>query len=213
MQRNALYRDPSLLWSSVLEQRPDHVRGLVNRAAVSLDLGRYAIAEQDLLRAESIEPGNPNVQLNLARLDIEYGRFDDALERSDRVLGVFSDNALLHTIRGDANRGLGRPEDALLAYDLAIAQDSQDPVLELVRGNVLSDLGRLDEAAQSYALSAALARAEGRIAASAFFNLGNTRFMQEQYREAAASYRRALEAWPQHPNAADGLEEATRLAD
>ena len=86
-------------------------------------------------------------------------------------------------------------------------------MLELVRGNVLSDLGRLDEAAQSYALSAALARAEGRVAASAFFNLGNTRFIQEQYQEAAASYRRALEAWPQHPSAADGLAEATRLAN
>ncbi|MCH2161497.1 MAG: tetratricopeptide repeat protein [Phycisphaerales bacterium] len=213
IQRNALYKDPGMLWSSVLEQRPDHVRGLVNRAAVSLDLGRFAIAQQDLIRAESIEPGNPNVLLNLARLDIEYERFNDALERTDRVLGAFSENALLFTIRGDALRGLGRPDEALTAYDLAIAKDAQDPVLELVRGNVLSDLGRLEEAAQSYAVSAALARAEGRVASSAFFNLGNTRFLQEQYSEAAASYRRALDAWPGHPSAAEGLAEANRLAD
>ena len=210
--RNAAYQDPSLLWSSVLERRPDHVRGLVNRAAVALNDGDLASAKRDLLHAEEIEPGNPNMLLSLARVEVAENDCFSALERVAPLLASMSDNASLHAVRGDALRGLERQEESLIAYQRAIAIDSTDPMLPLVRGNVLSDLGRLEEAADSYRVSASLAGSRGSIAASAFFNIGNMHFRQERFKEAAESYGQAMKAWPDHPWADDGLAEANRLA-
>lgn len=211
-RRNHAYQDPSVLWSSVLELRPDHVRGLVNRAAVALNDGDLASAKRDLLHAEEIEPGNPNMLLNLARVEVAENDCLSAFERVTPLLASMGDNASLHAVRGDALRGLGRGEESLVAYQRAIALDSNDPMLPLVRGNVLSDLGRLDEAADSYRIAALLAGSRGSVAASAFFNLGNMHFRQERFNEAAEAYAQAMKAWPDHPWAADGLAEADRLA-
>jgi Flp pilus assembly protein TadD len=209
--RNLAYADPASLWSDVVARRPDSVRALVNRAGLSLDAGRLDEAERDLATAAALEPGHPSLILNLALLDLHRGRPGPALERLAIVERTLTFNPSVHAARGDALRSLGRHAEAAEAFALAGRRNPHDPLWPILEGNALTDDGRHGEAAESFSRAAELAD-DPHIRASALFNLGNARFRQSRFVEAADAYRAALEARPDHPEAPDWLDEATREA-
>ena len=209
--RNADYADPRRLWDDVVARRPDHVRGLVNRASVALREGRYADAEMDLRASAGIQPGNPVVMMNLAVLDLREGRAEAALRRLDVVGVVGREDPLFHAARADALRDLGRCEEAVEACAASIRIEPGNVRTRIVMGNALADCGRLAEAASVFRTAAEKAR-EPALRASARFNEGNMHFIEERMEDAIAAYAAALEADASHAAAARGLEEARRRA-
>ena len=209
--RNADYAEPRRLWDEVVERRPDHVRGLVNRASVALRAGRYADAERDLRAAAEIQPGNPVAMMNLAVLDLREGRAEAALRRLDVVGSIGRNDPLFHAARADALRDLGRCEEAVEACAASIRIEPGNVRTRIVMGNALADCGRLAEAAIVFRTAAEQAR-EPALRASARFNEGNMHFIEQRMEDAIAAYAAALAADASHAGAAQGLEEARRRA-
>ncbi|MFZ9916034.1 MAG: tetratricopeptide repeat protein, partial [Phycisphaerales bacterium] len=114
--RIAKYRDSVRLWDDVVELRPAHARGFVNRAMLLVSRGELDRAEPDIGRAEQIQPGNPDVMFLRAVLDMRAGRASEALERLDVVATATVADARVYGLRGDAMRALGRHADAAQAY-------------------------------------------------------------------------------------------------
>ena len=205
--RNADYADPIRLWNTVAERRPRHVRGLVNRAAIALEQGRFEDAARDLSAAEGLQPTNPVVLVNLAILDLRDGRPESTLSRLKMAESARPDDPVLHAARGDAMRDLGRGEEAAAAYTVSLRLQPNDVVTLLARGNALASIDRLDEAALDFERAAELASDPG-LRASARFNEGNMRFIQGARDEAIVAYEAALDADPSHAEAAPWLREA-----
>lgn len=207
------YREPTRLWSEVLERRPDDLRALVNRSHASILAGDLDSAARDLARLDSIAPTDPQVLVNRAILELEAGDVASALAKLDRAVAAMPKSAAAHLSRGDALRLLGRPREAAFAYAAAEELRPSDPLVPLARGNALSELERFDEALACFLRAAERADRAGQpeLAASAFFNAGNMLFVMERYDEAVASYRASLARNPDHPEAAKWRDEADRL--
>ena len=205
--RNADYADPVRLWNTVAERRPRHVRGLVNRAAIALQDGRYEDASRDLSAAEVLQPTNPVVLVNLALVDLHDQKPESALRRLAVASSVRADDPVLHAARGDALRDLGRNAEAVTAYGDSLRIQPGDVVTRIAMGNALASIDRLDEAAIEFRLAASGASDSG-VRASARFNEGNMLFILERMPEAITAYEAALAADPSHSEAAFWLEEA-----
>jgi tetratricopeptide (TPR) repeat protein len=95
------------------------------------------------------------------------------------------------------------PENAIGAYERAIAIRAGDPRYELMLGNAHVDAGLVEESIERFETAAAQALAEEdpNLAASAWFNLGNTYFRLERWGEALAAYDESLLLRPLHPQA------------
>jgi tetratricopeptide (TPR) repeat protein len=95
------------------------------------------------------------------------------------------------------------PENAIGAYERAIAIRAGDPRYELMLGNAHVDAGLVEESIERFETAAAQALAEEdpNLAASAWFNLGNTYFRLERWGEALAAYDQSLLLRPLHPQA------------
>ncbi|MFM1823632.1 MAG: hypothetical protein RI967_1898 [Planctomycetota bacterium] len=212
--RAALYADPILLWDEVVARDPDAVRARVHRAAHLLERGRDDEAAADLAVALRVQPGHPTALLNQGILDVKAGRFEEAFERLTVASKALPDEPALFGALGDACRALGRPADAVDAYGRAGLYATSDARYPILRANALAELGEFERAAEGFARAEAVAAkaGDGALRASALFNLGNMRFRQERYREAADAYRRALEASPDHAGAAKWLREAEEAA-
>ena len=85
----------------------------------------------------------------------------------------------------------GAFDQALQLYRDAQLERPDEPALNFNVGSSLFKQGDLEAALQE--LSRAAEQAEGILGASAHYNMGNAWFQQQQYEQAIASYRQALE--------------------
>jgi tetratricopeptide (TPR) repeat protein len=212
--RNRVFGDPIALWSEVVAQSPAHARGFINRAGALLEAGRDDEAAADLARAQELMPGNPTLLVNLAILDLRGGDAARAIERLDiATKGLRADHAVLGA-RGDALRMLGRFDEAGRNYALAAERAPTDALYPLLAGNAFGEAGDVERAAEAYAGALGRARVsrDAALEASAAFNLGNLRFAQGSFAEAARAYRDALAADPAHEGARTWLPRAEEAA-
>ena len=84
----------------ILVLQPNDARTLLNVARLHEARGDEAQARQFLLRAAAADPGYADPQIDLARLDRAAGRTREALERTDRVLGLQPGNGPAWLLRG-----------------------------------------------------------------------------------------------------------------
>src|SRR3990172_10785206 len=84
--------------------------------------------------------------LTLAGVQIASGRFEDALQSSDRAIDREPENAMAHCSRGIALQSLRRVEEALQSYRTALSIDSSNIIAANNLGMLLHDLGRDAEA-------------------------------------------------------------------
>jgi Ca-activated chloride channel family protein len=104
--------------------------------------------------------------------------------------------------------GEGQFERALEAYDRARRALPDDLGISFNRGAALHQLGRHAEAQKE--LQRATEARDGRLRGSAFYNLGNTMYKMERFKEAVEAYKRALAAEPRDVRAKWNLELALR---
>ena len=213
--RNRTMTDPVLLWSEVLDRRPNDARALLNRSQALIDAGRLDEAQRDLGQLAAIDPGDPWAQLNLAIVALELDEPEDALSRLDLALRQLPRVAAVRAARGDALRMLGRKREAIGEFEAAMALRPAEPLLPLAVANTLADLGDDDGSIAwlEHAERLALRGNRPELAASARFNIGNAHFRQGRYADALASYEATLRLDPAHPGAIEWRDEAARLQD
>jgi tetratricopeptide (TPR) repeat protein len=117
--------------------------------------------------------------------------------------------------KGNDKFEAGSFEEALELYDAAALQLPDEPGVHLDRGAALFKKGTasgtvdaavLDRAAEAFSNAVSLAGEDQTdLKADAFYNMGNTRFAQERWEEAAAAYRQALKLRPGFEDAAYNL--------
>ncbi len=145
---------------NLLRHDPDHVEARLLRADIALALDDGALAEKDLLRAQTlgVPPGEVVVRLGKAML------LQDAFDRliADVHTGAAPDTqarAEILLMRGDAYLGLGRLDSAEQAFRDAADADPDSPYATAGMGRVAFARGDTDTALSL--LTRALAAAPG----------------------------------------------------
>lgn len=105
----------------------------------------------------------------------------------------------------------GAFEQALQLYRDAQLERPDEPALNFNVGSSLFKQGDLETALQE--LSRAAEQADGLLGASAHYNMGNAWFQQQQYEQAIASYRQALELNAKDLDSKANLELALQKLD
>ena len=166
---------------------------------------------QEVLQLETSPGQRAEVLLNLAWLQTQGGRFDDARASYQEAIQAYEelDDRLQ---RGRASHGLGvlneqlgNHEEALqnLGEAVAIAEEAgalKNAAMTLnVQGNALMALGRLDEAQKSYEKAVGFLQGAGSVRFEAITALNRGRLcVQQGHREdARAMYEKALELVPE----------------
>lgn len=156
--------------------------------------------------------------LTLAGVQIASGRFEDALQSSDRAIDREPENAMAHCSRGIALQSLRRVEEALQSYRTALSIDSSNIIAANNLGMLLHDLGRDAEAL------AVLEKPLGNDSTTApaqravvYTTLAAVQLKLQRFEAAEDSCRRALrfspDHVPAHNNLAQALKERGQLAD
>ena len=131
------------LLNQVLEQAPSSAHGHLVRGEARLALGQFDEAEQDLRTALFLEP-SPRVHLGLARLALEAGLEDVALQQYSQALRplTLSQNAYV-VLYGRMGWPVHLPQVARLGY-------RQDGEVALEWGNLLEARGDTETAIKVY---------------------------------------------------------------
>ncbi|WP_141731113.1 tetratricopeptide repeat protein [Oligoflexus tunisiensis] len=92
LRRNRL--DDCKAWlQKTLAQNPDYVPALINRANLAIQRREYAVAENDLQRAATLEPLNSEVQIALGLLMKRTGRISHAKVALEKAVELDPQNA------------------------------------------------------------------------------------------------------------------------
>lgn len=93
----------ALLYGDVLDAEPGRLDALISRGRLYLDLGDFPAAVSDFLKAEALQPREPDVQVALG--DLFYGRKDygKAVSYFNRALAIDGDHAVALARRGMAH--------------------------------------------------------------------------------------------------------------
>ncbi len=130
--------------------QPDDAQAM-NNLAFAYQLNQQPDrAREVLLRAERANPDHFATQINLATLDLDARQFDAALLRAERAVGMASDRAEAHFVRGRALMPLNRIEEALAAFKQAAGLDARKVEVYLDMGDACGLLNRWAEALQHF---------------------------------------------------------------
>jgi len=207
IERNRDYATPLTLWTSTLDVVPDNPRAHVNLGAALIEAGRSAEAIDVLESAVAIAPNDARAQLNLGVARLEQGRAREAITPLSLAVSALPGRTEIRAILADALRAAGDREAAM--RELRRVYDAAPSALVcLALGNELAHADDLAGAARMFAEAAERADVDGdrRLAASAQYNLGNTRLREGDDQGAAAAYRRAIELDPGHAEARRWLD-------
>lgn len=153
---------------------------------------RWADAEQSILKALRLEPGNFSNSLLLSNLGVIHsnmGHYDKALEDFRLGLSIAPKSTVLRNNRARTLLAMRRYDDALTDLNESLAADSlQQPLLQL-RGNLLLRKGRTDEAEKDFNLALKLyPRSE-----AALTGLARTAEIKGDAASALSLYQKALD--------------------
>lgn len=154
--------------------------------------GKFNLAVTFLDRAIAIDPGQPEIHNELARVYVELGRLDEAAEHFESALVLAPGEASLHRNLGNARMELGHFSDAEASFRLAAAIDPSDPEAHVRLGMALRAQEQFDAAESSLRRAASLQPNSAEI----WTNLGRVLHEKGRYEAALACARRAASANP-----------------
>ncbi len=130
-------RKPAAVWEQA------RLSAMLQLADEQITGGKFEQARQTL--ATFHESNDPRLVIALARVDVEEGRYETALERLDGIAPEARGGATFNRLRGVALEGRGRWAEAALAYEAAYRSE---PALDLLLAwlDTLVLDGRGDEA-------------------------------------------------------------------
>jgi Flp pilus assembly protein TadD len=172
-------------------------------------------AEKAFEEALRLDPDHMKSLLNLSRLLIDNGRFDDAIMKLTRAEEVDSKSAEAHRLLGRAYNGMHKNDEAINAYRLAITLDPKDAWSMNNLGMILLKQEKFDEAATLFTKAVELRKD----VPTFHNNLGMALEHTGKFSAAASEYKGALTADPGHEKAqrnlsrVEGVKEGTKPAE
>ncbi|MBI5437583.1 MAG: tetratricopeptide repeat protein [Nitrosomonadales bacterium] len=119
---------------------------------ILMELNELESAREQFTKAVSLDPGNVDPYINLAKACWFTGDLLQAIHWFDKALAIAPDNAELHLHLGIVLRDAGRPELALPYLQSAVVQSPANPELRCYLGMAQFALGQLDQAYENYEL-------------------------------------------------------------
>lgn len=174
----------------------------LNALAQALEtLGRDPVRTEALYReAVTLQPNQPDVQVNLGRFLEAQGRLAEAIGAYEAAVAAYPWHPEARYNLGTALLRMDRPGDALAHLDEAVRlrPDDADALLNL--GILRASRGETEAAGRLFRRATEADPAN----ANAWVNLGTFHLQRGAFREAAAAYDRALTAAPGAPDALAG---------
>ncbi len=174
-------------FTQALDRSPAFPGARIGRAAVRQAQGRYDLAESDMQAALVIWPGNTDVLLAYARLNVQRGRFDDAMGQLRTVAEQDRNLAEPYALLGDLFMRRGQIDEAIEAYRLCGAKNPRYPDLQLKIGDAFYRKGLHEMALRAYQAAASLEST----AVEPRLRLANTHHALGDYCQALASLQAA----------------------
>ena len=193
------YNEATKVFEHYTAQQPDNAWGHFMLGLSAWKSGDPAKAEKAFNEALLVDPDHVKSLVNLSRVLIEQGRFDDATNRLTHVAELDPTSGEVHRLLGRTYHAQGKIEDAVDAYRRAIVLDNTDAWSMNNLGFLFLEQGRPVDAVPP------LARAvELRKDVPMFHNnLGMALEHSGRFAAAATAYRGAL-------GADEGYEKAQR---
>lgn len=167
---------------------------LCNQAAVALQSGKPAEAEQLALKAQALAPRDFAVLHLLGIARFQNGRIGPALEAMQAAVAVNGNVAPAWTNLGMMQIQAGREAEALASFDRALALGPAQAELHCNCGNILTGQGRFEDAVKRF--DAALKLKPGLM--PALIGRANALQTLERFEEGLADCDRALGLDPRH---------------
>jgi predicted TPR repeat methyltransferase len=193
-QQNELIAAGELL-RRVLEQAPDHPRGVHYAGVLAYQQGRSDEAIRLIEKSLSLEPDRADSYSNLGIVLQSAGKFTEAIDACLRAIALQPEHANAHSNLGVLLRATGRPTEAEAAYRTAIRLNPEHIDAYTNLGILLNGLRRPDEAAACFCRVITLRprhREARRLLALAHCTLG-------EVDEAARIFEEWLEEEPEDP--------------
>jgi len=164
------------------------------------NLGDPAGARAAYEQAMRLEPGNPDLLFNLAKLEMDRGRPAAAVPLLERSLAIRPSAGAWKNL-GVCRLDLEDSRQAVEAFTRCAGLAPADPVPWSYVGAAWQQAGDLGAAEQAHAKALALQPDNPEI----LNNLGSTRLLQRRLDEAETAFRRAIAVWPDYAEAHYGL--------
>ena len=192
LHNNGQLDDAIAIYLGVLQIEPgnfdaNHLLGVARRTQ-----GRFAEAEDLILRALAARPDNLPALKNLGRVQLSLGKHELVLQTTARIIERDAAADEAWSDRAISLIALSRHDEALISLDRALALKPDQVKALNNRGVVLMHLGRHAEALSS--IDRALALQPGFV--DAIGNRGLALLGLQRIRDAVANYRSGLELHP-----------------
>lgn len=140
------YDEATELFTLYTERRPQNPWGFYMLGLSAWKSGQHGLAEDALQRALERDPLHVKSWLNLARVQLDEGRVDEALLQVEEALAIEPESSVGYRLLGRAYGQLDRREEAIDAYRQAILIDSEDAWSMNNLGYLLIEDERFEEA-------------------------------------------------------------------
>jgi Flp pilus assembly protein TadD len=149
--RQGKFNQAIQMYQQVLKVKPYHRNALFNLASAYIHLTAYSEAYPLLKKLRSFNPGNPDVLINLAIVEIGSGKSADALQLLDLAAKRYKEpkfEICFH--QAAALSRIGRLEEALSSYKTAEELNGQHPILNFNMAVIYDKLHQYDNAVNYY---------------------------------------------------------------
>ncbi|MBF0623348.1 MAG: tetratricopeptide repeat protein [Magnetococcales bacterium] len=126
-------------FQALRERYPRLFSSHLNTAAMLLNLGRFAEAEEPVAMALRIAPGDPNAQSNLGALRNGQGRYREAVELLQGLVARHPEHGNAHYHLAVAFQALGETVKALAEVDKALVIHPQHRLYRKLRGELTGE--------------------------------------------------------------------------
>lgn len=135
-------------YNAGIEANPDYAPCYLGRARLRLSRSpdELTLPRTDLEKALELDPDLGEAYLELALIDVQQDKVDQALQNLDYASQLMSETPLLHLTRAQVYLAEEEYEQALEDVEIALQLDPSIVSAYLVKGEILREMGRADEA-------------------------------------------------------------------
>ena len=155
LQRGRMVEAEAQFRAAISEDR-SHDASLQALVGILIDAGRQADAEAVLAESLSVNPRQPKQAMILARLQVERGDLDLAIQTLETTRTYAGTDGVYLSFLGAVFQRAGRHEEAVAQYRSALAFMPRNPIWLMGLGISLRALDRNDEARQAFDEAAAI---------------------------------------------------------
>jgi tetratricopeptide (TPR) repeat protein len=137
-------------FNHALQLEPGHAVSKNNLAALKKKEGNYADAEKLLMEAKSSNPKAPNHFSDIAMLQMENGRYKEAILNFDSAITNAPKDGELYLNRGLAKEKSKDLDGAMRDFEIALRIDDQWPKAWFAQGNIFMKKKMWTQAVENY---------------------------------------------------------------